>query len=130
MIGSLGDIVFRVTDETILTPYDIGRSGSARKAKHEPHGAKPRPEHVGPGDDEMTLSIRLDRHGGVEDMDPLVEVGRMRKYRDSGDPLVLIFGEKPMGRWTIDGIQEEWRNLDHMGRVNRIDVTLTLGEWH
>lgn len=130
MIGSLGDILFRVSPESILTPRGITRSGSARDAVHEPHGYKPRPEHIGPGQDEMSFEIHIDRRSGSEQIEPIKEVERLRKYRDEGKPLVLIFGERPQGKWTIGALSEDWRSLTHKGLVDRITVSITLKEWH
>lgn len=125
MIGSLGNVAFEVSNRRVRTFGNMQRSGSARYAEHVPIGAKPVVEFLGPGIDSLSLSINLNARMKVN---PMEELQRLRRYRDTGEVISFFLGEDVIGDYVIEGISEGFREVDRMGRVVILDLDLTLKE--
>ena len=82
-IGSLGDIVFEVSDSVIRTFSEFQRTTSGRWATHEVMGSAPVGEFISPGLDEITLPIKLNvlLLGGVAVEDEIDAIRKIVKNR-------------------------------------------------
>jgi phage protein U len=98
-------ITFEVSSDKVLTWHEGERSGEARWAKLDVHGAKPVKEFLGPGLDSISLLVRLDVALGVSPKD---ELRNMRKQRDEGNVLQFSIGGQLVGDYTLEAINEEW----------------------
>ncbi|WP_020616160.1 phage tail protein [Paenibacillus daejeonensis] len=125
MIGSFGPLIFTVSDKTVRTFTDFRRSSSARWATHEIYGRYPRPQYIGPGQDEITFGMRFDVSMGVK---PRNELSKLTEYCRTGRTEKLIVGGVPMGagKWYIETVGQEWQKFDGKGTllVAAVDVTL------
>lgn len=66
-IGKLGSLVtFKTSDKKILTYKDYNRQISARWAKHERIGKRPKMEFLGKEQGEVTFTVELDASLGVK----------------------------------------------------------------
>lgn len=128
MIGSLGPVVFETSSERIRTFTDFKRSGSARWGKHEIMLGKPVKEFLGPGDEQITFSVRLDVSLGVN---PTDELFILRFIRDNGLAMPLILNGRPVSEnlWIIESLNENWKYVDNEGRLLAAEVELTISEY-
>lgn len=125
MIGTLGSATFQVSTSRVFTFRGFARSGAPRLEEHNVIGRKPTLEYVGPGLDQITFSIRLDRFLGVSPED---EMEKIREAMTTGQILPLIIGGKYQGRWTITGADETHSRHDGSGRILVAEVSITLRE--
>jgi phage protein U len=128
MIGSLGDVVFVVSAETMRTFDDFQRNTESRWGKHDIIGQKPKSEYLGPGLDTISFNVRLDASFGInprKEMDALVELTR------SGKAVPLIIGGKGLGinLWIIKSLSQKWTTVDNRGNVLIGSVDIELEEY-
>lgn len=128
MIGLLGTVIFTVSTEKVLTFDDFKRDGSARWATHEVHGIKPVSEFIGPGLDQISLTIRLDASLGVS---PKMQIDTLRDYRDTGQVIPLVIGDAPVGngKYTVQSISEDWTRIDGRGFLVAAVLSIQLQEY-
>lgn len=125
MIGTLGRIVFQVSSGKVLTFRDFNRSGAARIEEHNVIGRKPTLEYVGPGLDQITFTVQLNRTLGIN---PKNELEAFKEARETGQILSLIIGGDYLGRWIIANTEELHRRHDGRGRILVAEISLTLRE--
>ncbi len=125
MIGTLGDITFEVSSDTIRTFSQLTRSGQARYQQHDVIGKKPVLEFIGPDLEAVTLPVRLDATKGVR---PLTEINTMRDSRDTGERLALVIGGKLLGDFVIEKVDDTWQQIDNRGNLLLANVNLSLKE--
>ena len=77
MIGCLGEMVFTVSEETILTLDNMTWSGSARYATHQRHLTNALTEFTGVDPDKISFEMVLSASMGI---DPLQEVVKLWGY--------------------------------------------------
>jgi len=121
-------VVFEVSSNLIRTFHDLKRTGEARWANHDVLYAKPKPEFLGPGQEEITFSVRLSAQLGVN---PKAELERLRKMRDTGQLAPFIVGGQPVSQnlWLLESIQEGHKTHSGNGILLQADVDLTLKEY-
>ncbi|GKS13304.1 phage tail protein [Paenibacillus chitinolyticus] len=128
MIGTLGDIVFIATADTIRTFDDFKRSSSSRWAKHEILGKKARTQWIGPGLDTISFTMRFDLRYGInprKELDKLVETER------SGKAMSLTIGGKGLGVafWVITSLEQSWDKVDNRGNILLASASVSLEEY-
>jgi len=128
VIGSYGEIVFEVSMDRVRTFDNFTRSGSGRWENHDIISLKPMPEFIGPGQEDISFSIRLDAAMGLN---PENELQKLRDMRDTGEVAQLIIGSKPVTNnlWLLESLQEQQRVFDNKGRLILADVELSLKEY-
>ncbi|MGG4444560.1 phage tail protein [Brevibacillus fortis] len=128
VIGSLGEVIFEVSSQRVRTFDDMTRNGSSRWVTHDIHRNKPIPEFVGPGLEEISLSIQLKASLGV---DPEAELKTLRTKRDTGQRDLLVIGNKPVStsQWVTESVSEQHKNYDGRGRLVSVNVELRLKEY-
>jgi phage protein U len=128
IIGSLGDIVFEVSNQKVRTFNDFSRSASARWADHEIIGRKPLSEFIGPDLDEIKFRMRFDVALGLN---PRNELDRLLIKCRTGKPETLVIGGKPLGmfKWTVRQVGQSWKTFDGAGRLLVAEVDVTLKEY-
>ncbi len=120
--GSLGDVVFEVSQGRIYTPEGVNPGRSARYEDHEVQGAEPRPEFLSPGLGEISLNMTLRRDLGV---DPVAEADKLKTYMDKGEVLRLVLAGTNLGKWTIRKMDQGWRHMVK-GVTGPLSMTLTV----
>ena len=127
-IGTLGPIVFEVSDKTVLTFKGMTRDVSGRWTEHEVMGVKPKPEFLGPGNQKITLPITLSANLGVKPRKMLELVERMV---ESGDAEYLIIKGRPVGRhpFCLASSSETWGDMYAHGELAKASLTITLEEY-
>lgn len=127
-IGSLGDIIFEVSEDTIRTIRNASWSGSARLAEHQRHLQKSLVEFCGSDPDAITFSIQLSAYLGT---DPKEYIKKLVAYEKNGTAVVLVLGAVKYGeyRWLIDKHKVNMDNYDGAGNLTSADVSVTLKEY-
>lgn len=153
MIGSLGTVVFQVSNNSLFsgiglgsflsgllnsatnqsgivykTPKNYQRQSSARWAEHEIIGQKPVAEFLGPGTEEVSFDMLLDIELGVK---PENELEKLRNMRDTGELVFFILGNKPVlkNRVYITQLSENITRTSGKGEVQAIEVSISLKEY-
>lgn len=127
-VGSLGSVVFKVSEAYVKTISDYSRKSSARIATHEIIGQKPLSEFLGPGIDSISFSIKLSAFRGVN---PREETEKLRKMCLKGEAVDFIMAGSPVtqNRWMIESVDEDGNYYDRSGNMISADVKLTLREY-
>lgn len=128
MIGSLGPIVFNTSSTKKQTFEGLNRENSNRIATHENLNNKPILEFIGPGLDKVTLNLTW----SIEhNLNPDVELQKLRDIRDKGEVVSFILGNKPYGsgKYLLENIGEEQKRIDNKGNIFSITFSLILNEY-
>lgn len=129
MIGSLGrNIIFEVSDETVLTFQGMTREIAGRWAKHEALGTKPKAEFLGPDSQKVSLPITLSATLGVK---PRAVLEAVEAMVESGRAEYLIIGNKPVGRrpFALTASSETWGVVYNGGELAKANLTISLEEY-
>lgn len=124
VVGCLGDVVFQVSEDTILTIDNIQWNSGAKWEEHERHLKDPALEYVGMEADEMSFDIYLSKTLGV---DPMKQIVTLFTYERNGTLLPLTIGNKAYGkyRWVIVSTTRKFEVTDQAG-VSSVTVGLNL----
>ena len=127
-IGSLGDIVFNVSEECVKTFSDLSIQRSAKYTEHSIAGRKGLLEFTGFGASTASLKIRLDAGLGINPKNELETLWKMF-YAHEAVPFILngeIIGDN---LWVIENIDESYDIIDNTGVIIALDVSLRLKEY-
>ena len=127
-IGCLGDIIFMVSSETLLTIRDVEWGGSVRYTKHQRHLNNALTEFTGIDPDTFGFNIELLSELGVDVMEELVKIWT---YERKAETLPLVIGEKGYGkfRWVIEKHRTKMQYFDSEGNLSGATVSLSLLEY-
>ncbi len=128
-IGSLGDVVFEVSEDEIKTVREPQWSGKGGWQQHKRHLNMPLPEFVGPELDSFKFNIRISSFLGTEKV--IDELAILLGYERDGVILPLVLGEKIYGRyrWTLTSHTIKMEHFDGEGNLIGADVSITLTEY-
>jgi len=126
VIGTLGVVPFIVTPRVVRTFDELKKSKAGRWAEHERLGKKPLLQYIGPGLDEVSLSLFFDSDLGLN---PRKEIDRLERMEAEGKAYRLVIGGKPIGginKWVITSLNCAYTRIDNRGTVlaGRADLTL------
>lgn len=129
VIGSLGEVIFEVSEEEIKTIRDAQWSGKGGWHQHKRHMKMPLPEFVGPELDTFKFNIRISSFLGTKKV--IDELATLLGYERNGVVLSLILGEKIYGRycWTLTSHTIKMEYHDAEGNLISADVSVTLTEY-
>lgn len=127
-IGSLGEIVFEVSDEQIKTFSKMTYSVGARYSTHNRINGRPLIEYTGADLEAVSLTIKLSVFQGVY---PRKEMYKINKACREGTPLRLVLGKTHFGKykWVIKSASSELEHIDNKGRILDATMKLTLSEY-
>ena len=127
-IGSLGDIVFEVTDDHALTFQSMNYSVGARYSTHNRMNKRPLAEYNGPDAESLSLTITLSTFLGIY---PRKNMYKINKACREGTPMRLVIGKTQFGRykWVITKTSCDLQHVDNKGRILKIVMKLTLKEY-
>lgn len=126
MIGALGNIVFTVSSNFVRTPSNIKKSRSARIAKHEIIGSKPKLEFQGEDLVSMSFDIRLDASLGVS---PQADINSLSTLESTGEIVDLVIGNVYHGAFLIESIEENTKYTDRNGNIIVAELSINLQEY-
>ena len=126
-IGTLGDIVFKVSRETIQTFEEMQIGSKVKYAKHERHLKKPILEFQSKDTDSGSFKMYLSAYLGVN---PLKMQNKIDKYMNDGKILPLVLGGKKYGtKWVITAHTKGYKTFDGKGNLLVAESTVTLEEY-
>lgn len=130
IIGSWGDLVFEVSGEKAKTFNELTEKSSGRWAEHETINTAPLSEFLGPGLDELELSIIFTTMLGVN---PQESYDELRDMVRKGEYHPLILGGFPLSGnfWRIDEISGEAKAFGPRdGNIMWLEVGITAKEYN
>jgi len=127
-IGSFGDLVFSVSNNTVRTFESMSWDFSADYATHDRHIKADLLEYMGPGIEGISFSIAFSVFLGVN---PLKEVKKLRKMVREGYAERLVIGGKVYGsyKWVMQKGTVDFRRFDNKGNLLAAKVKVTLKEY-
>lgn len=127
-VGSLGPVVFSVSDAFVRTISGYSRKTSVRIESHDIIGQKPLSEWVGLSCDSISFSIKLSAFRGVN---PKEEAEKLRRMAERGEAVTFVMGGAPVtqNKWLIESVDEDANYYDRMGNIISSDVKLSIREY-
>lgn len=126
-IGTLGDIVFTVSAETIQTFDGLKIESKTNYAKHTRHNKKPLLEFQYNDTDTASFTIYLSVFLGVNPRKMQVKID---KYRKKGKILTLVIGGKKYGtKWVITQHSKDYEKFDNKGNLLIAKSSISLQEY-
>lgn len=126
-IGTLGDIVFTVSQSTVRTFDGLKIDSKTNYAKHTRHNKKPLLEFQYNDNDTANFSIYLSAFLGVN---PLSMQKKIDNYLRKGKILPLVIGGKKYGKkWVITSHSKEFQRFDNKGNLLIAKSSISLEEY-
>ncbi len=128
VLGCLGDIVFKVSDDTVHTFSNMKRSGSVNYSVHSRHATMPLAEFTGIELEKLSFDIALSVFLGT---DPDEEIDKIIRYERNAKTLMLMIDSKFIGsyRWTITSHDIKPKHYGKQGKILSATVSLQLLEY-
>lgn len=128
MVGSLGEIVFSVSDTQVKTFSDYQVQRSAKYTEHAILGRKGLLEFTGFGAATASLNIKLD---AALKINPKDELETLRKMFAEHKAVLFVLNGEPQGDnlWVIESIDEKYNVIDNQGIIISADVGVKLKEY-
>lgn len=127
MVGSFGNIIFETSDEKILTPTSLSRTGGAVWADHPMLYKKPRREFMRSENRGVELEIKLKASLGVS---PAKSIDELYKIMENGRTHPLVVGGRPMSRYNMAlmSISDSWDEVLSGGELISATVSVKFEE--
>ena len=128
MIGSLGSIIFQVSDDYFLSFSDISFSRSATYAEHKIIDAAPLLEFTGLSSGTCSLKIIFDADQGLNPKKQIDELTDMLNNHEVLDFVIdgCLIGS---GAWVIENLNYSIDRLDNFGGWHKVSANLSLKEY-
>lgn len=129
-IGAFGtSLIFRVSDNQMLTFRNMKREVSGNWGTMERMGEKPLPYFQGPGLQTITMEVILDAALGIR---PVKLLGMIEELVESGQAEFLVIGRRKIGknRWVITKSSEARNTILPGGELLKATANLTLQEYY
>lgn len=127
-IGYFGDVIFEVSSRKICTFHDMARTISARYSDHKRYKKKAQREFEGPQNQSVSFKMKFVAGHGVR---PRKMVRKITKYCEQGKVCRFVIGGRSVGngRWTIDSIDEDYREVWNRGELVSVEITVKATEY-
>ncbi|MFV0578476.1 MAG: phage tail protein [Fusobacterium ulcerans] len=126
-IGSFGKIVFRVAENNVLTPSEVGMTIAARVKQHQRLKGEDVTEYLTRELRKITLPIKL-----IRDLCNINEtLNELIRVCEVGEHYPLILGKKKIGshNFRIENFQAKYAKTDGLGNPLVMEITLNLQEY-
>ena len=126
-LGTLGNIVFSVSDKKVQTFNEMSLETSAKYYTHDRHLKKPLLEFGGMESDKLSFSMH---HSVFLGVNPEKQVKQIDRYVKEGKVLSLIIGGKRYGsKWVITKHYKSYKKFDKKGNALIVESKITLEEY-
>ncbi|MBQ0067563.1 MAG: phage tail protein [Phascolarctobacterium sp.] len=127
-IGSFGDLVFSVSDNTVRTFDKLSWKVSAKYATHDRHIKRDVMEFLGPEPASIDFQMAFSVFHGTN---PLNEIKKLNKMVNKGITARLVLGGKKYGsyKWVITSVSSELEKYDNKGNCWAATAKVTLKEY-
>lgn len=128
VIGTLGDIVFSVSRESVKTFEGMKWDSSAKYATHERHLKNTLLEFTGTDAESISFNVYFSVFLGVN---PMQEIKKLLEAERSGKIMRLVIGSKAYGRnkWVIEKLSKDLDRFDSKGNLLVAKVSISLKEY-
>lgn len=128
IVGCLGDLIFQVSSDTVMTVSNFVEGASTRYAIHQRHNNSACLEYTGMDPDQLTFDIELSEYLGVY---PQSAINILWGYIRSGQPVSMVLGRTVYGkwRWVIKSMAIKMKHTDKDGTWTHTTVSVTLMEY-
>lgn len=129
MLGSLGDIVFEVSNEKALTFRNLKASTGAKYQTHERIGGAPLLERVSENVDTLSFSVLISAFWGVN---PAEEMKKIDDAVREGTLLRFVLGRERIGAymWVITSASYTIKQVDKQGNILSAEASLSLSAYN
>lgn len=127
-IGSFGDLVFSVSNNTVRTFDSMSWDFSTDYATHDRHIKADLLEYMGPGLEGISFSMTFSVFLGVN---PLKEIKKLREMVRKGYAERLVIGGKVYGsyKWVMQKGTVDFQRFDNKGNLWAAKIKVTLKEY-
>lgn len=126
-IGSFGSsIVFKVSDDMVLTPNQMSQEVSARWNVHDSLGSKPTTEFLGAGLKTFSMTVILSASLGVK---PKSVLSKIEQACKSGKVENLVIGNQKLGKCYIQSVSESWDYIFNHGELWQATLNIKFSEY-
>ena len=128
MVGCLGDVVFNVSGDYLLTPESISGSTGAEWAKHDSLHGKSASEYIGPKLKSYKIPLTLDARFGVP---PRRTLETLQAMAEGSGVYWFVIGGRPVGDhpYKLHAVSDSWDNVLNDGALLQCKVSLELEEY-
>lgn len=127
VIGTLGDIVFSVSQNLVSTFDGLKWDTSAKYASHDRHLKETLLEFTGNEADTITFSMFFSVFLGVN---PMAEITKLLEAERKGKAMRLVIGSKAYGthKWVITKTAKGLEQFDKHGNLltAKVDISLKM----
>ena len=125
-VGSLGDIIFKVSSSEVETLKNLKKSGGASYGKHSLHCGDTLLEFTGRDAGSISCDITLCSSLGVN---VTKELEKIEGAERSGRVMRLILGKSIYGKWVIVKHSINYKYFDREQNPTVADVSVSLTEY-
>lgn len=126
-IGTLGEIIFSVSDRKVQTFDDLSIETGAKYYTHDRHLNKPLLEFGGMENDKLSFTMY---HSVFLGVNPEKQIKKIDEYMKNGEVLTLIIGGKKFGgKWVITKHGKDYRKFDRKGKLLAVESKVNLEEY-
>ncbi|SHJ74092.1 phage tail protein [Tepidibacter formicigenes] len=128
IIGTLGDIVFSVSKETVKTFEGMKWDSSVKYATHDRHLKDTLLEFTGRNADSISFKMNFSAFLGVN---PIKEINKLLDAERKGKIMRLVIGNKAYGKykWVIEKTSKDLERFDNKGNLLIAKVSISLKEY-
>lgn len=125
IIGTLGDVVFSVSRETVRTFDGLKWESGAKYAEHDRHLKDVLLEFTGTDADTISFTMTLSVFLGVN---PITEITKILNAERTGKVMRLVIGSKAYGKdkWVITKSSKDLERFDNKGNLIVAKVSVSL----
>lgn len=129
MIGYFGDIIFETSDEKICNFNDFKQAASANYSEHSRYRKKSEREFISPNNEGVSFTMKIRAGHGVR---PRIMKDKLIKYCESGKVCPLVIGGHKIGggKWTVDSIDANFKEVWNRGELVSVEIAVTATEYY
>lgn len=129
MIGYFGGVIFETSDKRICTFNDMKKTISATYSEHKRYKQKAQREFEGPKNQSVTFKMKFVAGHGIK---PRSMLQKIESYCEKGEICSFVIGGHKMGngKWTIDTIEEDYKEVWNHGELVSVEVSITATEYY
>jgi hypothetical protein len=128
MIGCFGSVTFETSNKKICTFNSLKRSISAGYSEHKRYTKKSQREFEGPQNQTVTFEMKFVAGHGVK---PWNMLHKIIKLCEKGTVCTFVIGSHKVGggKWTIDSVDADYREVWKRGELVSVSVNVTATEY-
>ena len=129
MIGFFGDVIFKTNTKRICTFNNLKRTISASYSEHKRYKKKSQREFEGPENQSVTFEMKFVAGHGVK---PWSMLHKIIKICEKGTVCTFVLGGHKVGggKWTIDSVDADYKEVWNHGELVSVAVNVTATEYH